>query len=89
MRFGPLGWPRKHVALTAIAAVSAEDIDPLRWGGWGYRIMPGRSAVVLRGGPALVIDLVDGRRFCVTIDDPEPGAGLLRAYVVASRPAGP
>ena len=89
VRFGPLGWPRKHLPLAAIAAVSAEDIDPMRWGGWGYRILPGRSAVVLRSGPAVVVDLVGGKRFCVTIDDPEPGVALLRAYLVGSRPAEP
>ena len=86
VRFGPLGWPRKHIPLAAIAAVSAEDIDPLRWGGWGYRVMPGRSAVVLRSGPAIVVDLVGGKRFCVTIDDPEPGVGLLRGYLAAADP---
>ncbi len=80
VRFGPMAWPRKHVPLARIAAVHAADISPLQWGGWGYRIGPGRSAVVLRGGPGIVVELVDGRAFAVTIGDPEPGVALLDAY---------
>ncbi len=80
IRFGPLGWPRRHIGLDDIAAVSAEDIEPLEWGGWGYRMVPGKSAVVLRRGPAIVVRRTDGRAFAVTVDDPEAGAALLDAY---------
>lgn len=80
IHFGPLGWPRKHVELTAIASAAADDILPIEWGGWGYRMMPGRSAVVLRQGPAIVLQLTDGRQFAVTVDDAPAGAALLEAY---------
>ena len=80
VRFGPFGWPCKRVPLERIAAVEATEVEPLEWGGWGYRILPGSSAVVLRRGPAIVVALTDGRRFAVTVDDPERGAGLLEAY---------
>lgn len=80
VRFGPFGWPVKRIALATIAAVHAGDIEPLQWGGWGYRMMPGRSAVVLRRGPGLMLELTDGRAFAVTVDRPEPGAALLEAY---------
>jgi hypothetical protein len=48
VRLGPLGWPSKRIALERIAAVEATVVEPLAWGGWGYRILPGSSAVVLR-----------------------------------------
>jgi hypothetical protein len=80
VRLGPLGWPRKHVRIEDVAAVASDVIEPLEWGGWGYRIMPGRSAIVARRGPGIVVEQRDGRAFAVTIDDPETGAALLEAY---------
>ncbi|MEU4564931.1 DUF1648 domain-containing protein [Actinoplanes sp. NPDC023936] len=67
----------KHVALTDIVSAEAAEINPTEWGGWGYRVLPGRSALVLRGGPGLVVNLRDGRRFAVTLDDPRTPAALL------------
>ncbi len=81
VRFGPFGFPSKRIPLAEIAAVQADHIEPIEWGGWGYRDAPGRSAAVLRGGPGIVVDLIDGRRFAVTIDDPEEGVALLTAYL--------
>ena len=42
-------------------------------------MLPGRSALVLRGGPGMVVDLVDGRRFAVTLDDPAEPVAILNA----------
>jgi hypothetical protein len=76
--FGPLGVPSKHMPLERIERAEATEIEPLRWGGWGYRWAgPGRSAVVVRRGPGLVLDLRGGGRFAVTVDEPAPAAGLL------------
>ena len=74
---GPLSVPVKRIPLTDILAASAEHIEPLKWGGWGYRVIPGRSALVLRAGPGLVLELRNGSRFAVTVDDPETPAGVL------------
>lgn len=74
---GLLRLPIKRIPLDRIAAASSEQIDPMQWGGWGYRGLHGRSALVLRTGPGLVLDLRDGRRFAVTLDDPETPARLL------------
>ncbi|HEX8629205.1 MAG TPA: DUF1648 domain-containing protein, partial [Catenuloplanes sp.] len=49
--------PIKTIPLARIEAATAEDIDPMAWGGWGYRVLPGRSALVLRAGPGLVLRL--------------------------------
>ncbi|WP_229074678.1 DUF1648 domain-containing protein [Actinoplanes sp. DH11] len=67
----------KHIPLERIVRAEAADINPAAWGGWGYRVTPGRSALVLRGGPGLVLDLRDGRRFAVTMPDPRTPAALL------------
>lgn len=69
--------PIKRIPLEQVDQARAEDIRPADWGGWGYRIVPGRSALVLRAGPALVVEQRDGRRFAATVDDPEPAAALL------------
>ena len=71
--------------LVRIAGVEVAEIDPLEWGGWGYRVTPGRSALVLRRGPGLVIHQSDGRRFAVTLDDPRTPAALLTALQSRAR----
>ncbi|GIF51368.1 uncharacterized protein DUF1648 [Asanoa ferruginea] len=77
---GLLRLPFKRIPLHRIARASVEHIDPLRWGGWGYRIVvPDRSAFVTRSGPGLVLDLTNGHRFAVTVADPEVPAALLNA----------
>lgn len=48
--------------------------------------MTGRAAVVLRRGPAVRLDLGDGRTFLVTVDDPENGAGVLNDLRVPASP---
>lgn len=69
--------PVKHIPLDRVRAVEATQLRPSEWGGWGYRVLPGRSALILRSGPGLVVTTVDDRRFAVTLDDPEVPAGLL------------
>ncbi|ACQ78373.1 conserved hypothetical protein [Beutenbergia cavernae DSM 12333] len=72
-----LGFPVTRIPLDDVAAARAEQLEPGEWGGWGYRWMPGRTAFVLRRGPALVVDRRDGRQFAVTLDDPATPAALL------------
>jgi hypothetical protein len=76
---GLVGLPLKRIPLADIVSVTAAEIDPMAWGGWGYRVTPGKSALILRAGPGLVLDLADGRRFAVTLDDPQTPAALLGA----------
>jgi hypothetical protein len=76
--FGPFGVPSKRMPLERIERAEATEIEPLRWGGWGYRWAgPGRTSVIVRRGPGLVLDLRGGGRFAVTVDEPAPAAGLL------------
>ena len=74
---GALGWPRLRVPADDIVSVTAGDVSPAQFGGWGYRIVPGGSGVVMRSGPALIVTRRSGRRFTVTVDDAGTAAGLL------------
>jgi len=75
----------KRISLDRIVDCRSIDLEPTDWAGWGYRVVPGGSAVVLRRGPAIVTDLVDGRCFAVTVDDAAMGAAVLAALVARDR----
>jgi hypothetical protein len=69
--------PLKRIPLADVAFARAEPLRPLEWGGFGYRILPGRSAVVLAGGPAIVVERRNGTVFAVTVPEAELPAALL------------
>ncbi|BDZ48219.1 hypothetical protein GCM10025867_04600 [Frondihabitans sucicola] len=58
---------------------------PSHWGGWGYRILPGKRGIILHSGPGLVITRLDGRLFAVTVKSPERGVTLLRELMNETR----
>ena len=74
-----LGIRLKRVRLDQVESAFTDIVSPLRSGGWGYRLTGGRTAVVMRGGPALVVNLRRGNQFAVTVDDPQTAADLLTA----------
>ncbi|WP_158252518.1 hypothetical protein [Cryobacterium sp. Y57] len=69
--------PLKRIRLDAIDVIEAAELRPTEWGGWGYRIMPGRSAVILRKGPGLIVTTTNEKQFAISLDDPETPAALL------------
>lgn len=69
----------KRIPLENIVAVEVTEIRPSEWGGWGYRVMPGRSAVVMGAGPGLIVTTTAEKQFAVTVDDAETAASLLLA----------
>lgn len=69
--------PLKRVPLDRIRRAEAAQLNPGEWGGWGYRIMPGRSALVLRSGPGLIVTSVDGTQFAISLADADNPARLL------------
>ena len=71
--------PLKRIKLHEIAAVEVTELRPSEWGGWGYRIMPGRSAVIMGAGPGLIITTTADKLFAVTVGDPDTAASLLLA----------
>lgn len=80
--------PLKRIRLDAIEVVEAAELRPTEWGGWGYRIMPGRSAVILRKGPGLIVTTRNAKQFAISLDDPETPAALL-ATLRDEKAAGP
>jgi hypothetical protein len=84
--FGPFGWPRRVIPLTAVADASAIVVEPMEWGGYGYRWIPWArtSSVVLRRGPGIALALRDGRRFAVTVTGAVDGAKLTSAALIGA-----
>ncbi len=90
-----VGWgrfarPRKRITWDRVGAVSALQVEPSSWGGWGYRWIPWAhaSAAVVRRGPGIRLDLEGGRVFVVTVDDAVAGAkAASAARRAALRPA--
>jgi hypothetical protein len=84
--YGPFGWPRRVVDLSEVVDASAIVVDPMHWGGLGYRWMPRAraSAAVVRKGPGIALEFRDGRRFAVTVDDAVAGAKLTSAALVGA-----
>jgi hypothetical protein len=80
VRLGGILTVRK-IALEEVDAARAIHLEPTQWGGWGYRMIPGATAVVLRRGDGIEVVLEGGRRFGVTVDDAATGAAVLNGLV--------
>ncbi|MDI3404745.1 hypothetical protein [Streptomyces cavernicola] len=80
VRCGHLGLPRRRIPLSQIVAADfAAEVCPRQWGGWGYRWRPQKgTAVIVRRGEAVVLELGDGHRFTVTVDDAESAVRVIR-----------
>jgi hypothetical protein len=81
VRSGPFGVLRTHVGLADVVAVHAEHIEPMTYGGYGLRLVPGARAVVIRGGPGLRVERDGKADLVVTVDDAPRGAGVLLAHL--------
>jgi len=81
VRFGALRWPRIHVDLDQVEHVVVEHVEPLAFGGWGYRWMPGVIAVVIRRGEAIRVVRRGARDLVVTVDGAQAAAGVLAAHL--------
>jgi hypothetical protein len=78
---GPWGWPTRRFTTPDIVRASVDIVEPMDVGGWGWRTgRRGRTAVVIRRGEALILDLANGGRFVVTVDDAGHAAALVNAY---------
>lgn len=91
VRCGHIGLPRRRIPLDQVSDCRlAPLISPRSWGGWGYRWRPEKgTAVVVRRGPGVVIDLGTGHRFTVTVDDAEGAVDAIRDWLrLRARPFG-
>ncbi|HEV2373500.1 MAG TPA: hypothetical protein VGS19_15165 [Streptosporangiaceae bacterium] len=85
--FGGARWPATHIPISAIREIELVNVDPRKSGGWGYRgsLRFGKAAALnVRQGPGLRLKLDGGRRFLITVDDPEGAAQILRQLVMTS-----
>ncbi|OZM74829.1 DUF1648 domain-containing protein [Amycolatopsis antarctica] len=79
VRLGVPGLARRHVPLERISSAEVDTLSAFSYGGLGIRVNPvtGDTAYKLRGGPALVLNLDDGKRLLVSVDNPAGAAGLI------------
>jgi hypothetical protein len=80
------GIPLKRIPLKDIQTVETATLRPSEWGGWGYRMMPGRSALILRNGPGMIITTTSQKQFAVTLTDPGTPAALLATLADGAAP---
>lgn len=75
-----LGWPRLHVAAADVESAGVAPVSGFgEFGGYGVRVRPGATGVVLRDGDSLQVVRRGGRRLVVTVDDAATAAALLTA----------
>jgi hypothetical protein len=85
VRSAVLPLPLRTIRTERIRAVEAAVIEPMHWGGWGYRSLPGHAAIVLRRTGGIVVTTREGSRFAVTVDDAGTGAAVLAGIVERAR----
>lgn len=79
--FGPQRFPVRRIGLQQISSAGVAHHRALEVGGWGYRVLPATTAIMLRGGECLVLRLTSGRDFVISVDKPERGAELVNALL--------
>lgn len=85
VRSGVLPVGLAHVPAGEVLGVETLDLDPMRWGGYGLRGLPDRTAYIVRGGPGLVVHRASGRRLALEIPAGEQVAAAgARALLLAA-----
>lgn len=79
--FGPFGWPRRRIRLDTVESAWAEELKATEVGGWGFRGLPGRATIMVRGGECLVLRYRSGGRLAISVDDAAHGASLVNALI--------
>lgn len=75
------GWPRSYIPANEIQRASVIEVNPLSdFGGWGWRLVPGRIGFVTQSGEALLIERTGGRALVVSTDDADNAAALLNTF---------
>lgn len=85
LRSGLFRVPLIRIPLSDIDVVSAETIEPLQWGGWGYRFSGRGRAYVMGRGPGVVVHREGGSVVAVTVRDAEEAAAAANALRERSR----
>lgn len=79
--WGPGGWPTSRTALADITGVGVTQARPGEWGGWGYRLSPRGSAVLVRSGEALLVRRAGKKDLLITVDGAEQACEVLHALL--------
>ncbi|MFX4295149.1 DUF1648 domain-containing protein [Streptomyces bohaiensis] len=88
LRVAPAGLraPAKLVELPEVETAGVRKVNAFHeFGGWGYRVRPGTTGVVMRSGEALCVRLRSGREFVVVVGDARQAAETLNALVERRR----
>ena len=90
VRCGHIGVPRRRIPLDTVAGAEfAPHVTPRQWGGWGYRWRPEKgTAVVVRRGEGVVLQLWDGHTFTITVDNAEAAVRVIRDRLRQGTPGG-
>lgn len=78
--------PLIRVRIDDIAEAVTDVIEPVRWGGWGYRISGAGIAYVARRGPGIVVKRHNGSAVAITIDRPEEPAAVAKTLSQLAAP---
>ncbi len=87
--FGPFGLPRITWPMAVIDDVVVLDVEPLAYGGWGYRILPGVRAVVLRRGEGIRLSCTGKPDLVITIDEAQSAAAVIARHSQPGEPGRP
>lgn len=68
-----------------VLGVEVLDLDPMKWGGYGLRGTPGRTAYIVTGGDGLVVHRANGTRLALEITEGEPREGAAALLRVAGQ----
>jgi hypothetical protein len=80
VRCGHIGLPRRRIPLShVVGADFVPRVTPRQWGGWGYRWRPEKgTAVIVRRGEGVMLQLGDGHTFTITVDNAEAAVRIIR-----------
>lgn len=73
-----LGLPRGSIALSDIESAEVIDINPMDFGGWGYRLRATTTGLIVRGGPGIRLNRTSGRSVVISLAEPNEAAETVR-----------
>lgn len=83
IRCGVFGRPRRSIPWNDVTSVAAVDSRQIKRGGFGFRWIPTQdgTAIIMRKGQALEIQLKSGKQFVVTLDGAQDASAFAGQFV--------
>jgi hypothetical protein len=75
------GIPVRRFPLEEISSAAMIEVDPVGFGGKGWKVLPDKTALILRAGEAMAITFLEGQQFVITVDDAPTGSALLNGLI--------